>query len=116
MLVGTMLLAIALLHLLVGVVLYRDVLLEVAREGVLATVPDFGDRAAAYWFLITGLCLFALGACVRDAERERSFVPRSLPATLALLTFAIVAPMPVSCGWLIAPVAWLAYRRVGRAQ
>lgn len=113
--VGTMLVVIALLHLIVGAVLYGDVLTGIAREGVFATVPDFGDRAAAYWFLITGLCLFALGACVRDGEREDRLAP-SLPASLALLAFAIIIPQPVTGGWLLVPVAWIARARVNRRR
>jgi hypothetical protein len=116
MFVGTMLAGIAVLHLGVGAWLYREPLREVVRAGVLASIPDFGDRAAAFWFLITGMCLGALALCVRDAEKRGLPLPAPLPAALALLTLTMVVPMPVTGAWLIAPVAWIAQRRLSAAS
>jgi len=109
--IGTMLVGIAVLHLLVGGVLYARVLQAIASEGVLATVVDFGDRAAAFWFVITGLTLLLLGVCIRDVEARGLQIPAPLAPGLALLTLAMVLPMPATGAWCLLPVAWLAYRR-----
>jgi Family of unknown function (DUF6463) len=42
----------AIAHLAVGAVLYRDALMEIARDGVVDPVPDRGDRATAFWFVV----------------------------------------------------------------
>lgn len=116
MFIGTMLVVVGLVHLAVGGVLYAEPLAEVAREGVLNRVPDFGDRAAALWFLITGVCFLVLGACVRDGERRALPLPAPLAPGLLLLAFAIVIPMPASGAWIFLPIAWLAQRRLREAR
>lgn len=115
MFVRTMLGAIAALHLGVGGWLYREPLRDVLRAGLLASIPDFGDRAAAFWFLTTGVCLGVLGVCGRDAEERGLPLPAPLPLALALLTLPMVVPMPATGAWLVAPVAWIAHRRLSAA-
>jgi hypothetical protein len=111
MLIGTMLLAVGILHVLVGGVLYAGPLLDILRDGVFASVPDFGDRATALWFIVAGIGVVVLGACVRELERARVPLPAALVPGLWVLTIAVVVPMPISGGWLFAPIAVLAHRR-----
>jgi Family of unknown function (DUF6463) len=114
--VGDSLLGIASLHSAVGTGLYWPEIRAACAEGLLATVPDRGDRAAAFWFLISGVAFFALGLVVRELEREGLPLPRALSPALVALTAAIVVPMPVSGGWLFLPVAWCAWRRARRSE
>jgi hypothetical protein len=113
--VGFAIAVIAGLHFLVGGLLYAQPLAELVREGVVASVPDFGDRAAAFWFMITAVPLMLLGLIVRDGERRGDPLPRALAPGLLVMSALMVIPMPVTGGWTLLPVAWLAWRR-GRAQ
>ena len=109
--IGTILALIAASHVAIGGVLYRDVLSTLSAEGWLNTVGDRGDRAAALWFIVTGVVVGILGACLRELEARAQALPSVLPAGLVLLTACVVIPMPSSGGWAFLPVAWLAYRR-----
>jgi peptidoglycan/LPS O-acetylase OafA/YrhL len=112
--VGTSLISVGLLHLVVGVVLYAAQLQDIAHAGVIAAVGDFGDRAAAFWFVITALPLALLGVCTLDLERRGLKLPRALAPGLCVLGLAIVVPMPQSGGWLFFVTAWLAQRSRAR--
>ena len=109
--IGTMLLGVAALHLGVACILYAVPWMQIVQDGVFASVPDFGDRAAAFWFAITGLLVVVLGACVLDLERRELALPAPLAPGLLLLTVAAVIPMPSSGGWLFALIAGVAQRR-----
>ena len=108
--VGTSLISVGVLHLVVGTVLYAAQLQEIAQAGIFAAVGDFGDRAAAFWFLVTALPLVLLGLCTLDLERRGLTLPRALAPGLCVLALMIVVPMPQSGGWLFFVTAWLAQR------
>jgi hypothetical protein len=52
---GTYIAAIALVHLLAGL-LYKDEIAAIFRDAIVDSVPDFGDRAAAFWFSRSACC------------------------------------------------------------
>ncbi|MET0387318.1 MAG: DUF6463 family protein [Polyangiales bacterium] len=111
MLIGTMLILVGILHNAVAVIVYWEPLVAILHDGIIASVPDVGDRAAAFWFTITGLVFLLLGACVRDLERQGLALPRSLAPGLLVLTLAIVIPMPSSGAWIFLPIAIVTHRR-----
>lgn len=112
--IGTILVAIAACHVGVGLVLYHDVLTEMCADGLIASVEDRGDRATTLWFIVTGLAIGVVGACIRELELRGTRLPSALPLGLVLLSASVVIPMPSSGGWVFLPVAWLAYRRMRR--
>ena len=114
--IGTLVLWIAATHSAVGTALYWPELVSACADGIVASVPDRGDRAAAFWFLYTGVVFAALGWIVREGERERAYLPRAVLPALLLLGLAVVIPMPASGGWLFFAVAAVAWRRTREPQ
>ena len=114
--IGTLVLWIAAIHSAVGTALYWPELASALADGIVATVPDHGDRAAAFWFLYTGVVFAALGWIVREVERERHYLPHAVVPALLVLGLAVVLPMPASGGWLFFGVAAIAWRRTRAAQ
>jgi hypothetical protein len=108
--IGYSLLIIAALHVVVGIWLYWPELAAIWADGIVASVEDRGDRATAFWFLVTGVAMLALGAIVAELERSNAALPRALGPSLLALAAAILVPMPSSGAWLILPVAWWAWR------
>ncbi|NTX53740.1 DUF6463 family protein [Myxococcus sp. CA039A] len=113
---GTLLMVVGGLHQVVGLVLYRGPLWEMASAGVLASVPeDMGARAAAFWFLVAGWGMMLLGALARWVERETGRPPpASFGWGLLGLGVFLVVPMPVTGGWVLLPLGLLALRRAHR--
>jgi len=103
---GTLLMLTGGLHQGVGLVLFREPLLEMARAGVFDSVgEDTSARAAAFWFLVAGGGLLLAGALCRWVERE---VGRPPPASfgwwlLGLGLFCVV-PMFNTGAWLFFPL------------
>jgi hypothetical protein len=109
--IGSLVLVVAVLHTLVGTLIYRGELAAIAAAGVFGVVGDRGDRAAAFWFLIAGLMAGVLGLTLQGFERRGAPVPAVLAPALIALTAAMAIPMPATGGWLFLPIAWLAWRR-----
>jgi hypothetical protein len=66
---GTYIAAIALVHLLAGL-LYKDEIAAIFRDAIVDSVPDFGDRAAAFWFFAFGVLLVVLGLSIARATQR----------------------------------------------
>ncbi|WP_433787758.1 DUF6463 family protein [Actinomycetospora sp. CA-101289] len=109
--VGRALQVVALGHAAVGTWLYRDVLAEVGRDvrtrgpGALrGAVPDRGDRATAFWFLVAAPALWTVGRTLTPGDRVGGGVlaltgvagsvlmPGGWPAVAVLGTWAALAP------------------------
>ncbi|MGI5351842.1 DUF6463 family protein [Streptomyces sp. CA-250714] len=67
---GWWLQATALGHGAIGAVIYRDVLAQLARDGLVNSVPDRGDRAAAFWFMAAAPALWMGGRLLSSAEEH----------------------------------------------
>lgn len=65
---GSWLQVLGVAHAAVGVVLYHDALLEIARAKVVNAVPDRGDKATAFWFMAVAPTLWLGGRLLRSAE------------------------------------------------
>ncbi|MBI5516148.1 MAG: hypothetical protein HY909_20355 [Deltaproteobacteria bacterium] len=109
---GALILAVGVLKLAVGVVVYREELARIARAGVFGAVQgDQSVGAAAVWFLFAGGLLVLLGAVVLEGEREGR--PPSLRTGIGLVAVGLgaVALMPASGAWLLLPLGgWIAWR------
>ncbi len=115
--IGRWLIAMAVLHTVVGVVMGAPVLLDIAKRGVFNTVTD--DRplvGMVAWFLLCGVVLALLGMAINSLERSAHFPgARALGAGTALLSLLGVVLMPVSGFWLAFPPA-IALMRIKRAE
>jgi hypothetical protein len=113
--IGRAVLAIGVLHTVVGVSMFRSTLAELAAEGFVNTVHGQPMREWAFWFLFFGFLGILAGALIDWCEQS----PRPLPGFLGLgllaITVTCVTLMPVSGGWLLlAPsVGALLHSRTG---
>lgn len=106
---------VALSHLTVGARLFRDVIGEVSRAGVVGTVPLRGDRATAFWFLLASPVWWALGRELRAAEdRDDRAAQRRTGRAVAGLGATGAAMFPASPFWVLLGLGVVAVRRAGR--
>lgn len=99
--------ATAALHTAVGLVLYWGGVSTIGRNGVIAAVPDFGDSATAFWFLIFGLMFAWLGWMARSFGREIGTYPPRFG--WQLIAFGLLGGllMPVSGFWIAVAIGLL---------
>ena len=125
--VGTMLVAIAVVHQVVGVAIGVGLdpstkfpgappLIAMAREGIIASVGTSDPwRGAITWFLLWGFVFALVGLLAHQVERAGGVLSRAFALSLAALCLLGVALMPVSGFWLGFGPAYLALRRAGGA-
>ncbi|MEU0101539.1 DUF6463 family protein [Streptomyces sp. NPDC006267] len=85
---GRWLQAVGIAHGAIGAVAYRDVFAGVGRQ-VVDSVPERGDRAAAFWFMAAAPTLWLGGRLLRSAE-EHGDVPAQRAAGIALTAVGVV--------------------------
>lgn len=94
---GRWLQVVALGHGAVGAVVYRDVLTDMGRGKLLNSVPERGDRAAAFWFMASAPALWVGGRLLRSAEEHQDIpAQRAAGAVLAAVGVTGTAAMPKS--------------------
>ena len=102
-------------HGAIGLWTYRDVLAGIAREvrqrgpaAIVGAVPDRGDRATAFWFLVAAPALWSIGRTLEPGDRAAGGV---------LATTGVVGTvlMPTSGFPALAALgAWAAFGRSSR--
>jgi hypothetical protein len=110
--VGRALQVVAVGHAVIGVQQYRDVLADAARDvrergpgAVVGAVPDRGDRATVFWFLLAAPALWTVGRSVTPGDRAAGGVLTALGVAGSVL-------MPTSGFPVIAALgAWTALGR-----
>jgi hypothetical protein len=117
-----MLLAIALLHQLVGLVIGFGFdpsvggpgpapLVAMAGDGWIGSVGADPWRAAITWFLLWGFLLALVGLLAHQTERAGGRLPASFGAAFGALCVVGIVLMPMSGFWLGFGPAWIAIRR-----
>lgn len=101
--IGRTVLGVAVVHTLFGAVFFRGIVMELVREGLVATISDQPDRGAVFWFFYTGFALALIGAWMDEREAEARRFPAYLVAGLAALTAGGLLIMPASGFWLLIP-------------
>lgn len=99
--------AVAILHTLFAVVVFRQTFADMLRLGMFDVVGQDAMVAAAVWFLLFGLVLGMLALAVHALERQSAqfaVLRRLGAATMALGVLGIVW-MPQSGFWLLLPAA-----------
>ncbi|MFI7291012.1 DUF6463 family protein [Streptomyces anulatus] len=85
---GRWLQVVGIAHGAIGAVIYRDVLADMGRD-VVDSVPERGDRAAAFWFMAAAPTLWLGGRLLRSAE-EHDDIPAQRAAGIALAAVGVV--------------------------
>ncbi len=99
--IGPLLMATAVLHTVIGLMLAAQPLLDVVQDGFFNAVDPYFDRMAAIWFLLFGVLLFLLGLFVQWALQETGRLPASVGWGLLITSVVGVVLMPVSGFWLV---------------
>lgn len=103
---GYSLILIALLHQLVGLIIYQPALAEIINAGVFNTVnPPYWNRDAAFWFLMFGAVFLLLGMAVHWAQEKTGTIPAFMAWGILLICLIGLTLMPASGFWLAIPVA-----------
>lgn len=103
---GIALMAVAVLHQIVGIIVYHEALTAIIRAGVVNTInPPWWDRDAAFWFLMFGALLFVYGAMTHWLLKRDLPLPAFWGGSLAVMCVVGVTLMPASGFWLALPIA-----------
>jgi len=71
----------AVLHLVVGLLVYREPLLAWVQAGVFNSVEPHWDRVAAFWFMLSGWLLLMLSQLAARFERLACPLPPPFSGT-----------------------------------
>ncbi|MQA77334.1 MAG: hypothetical protein GEV10_02445 [Streptosporangiales bacterium] len=108
-------LALGVVHLVYGVVFSWSVLVEMAAEGVVATVHG-AERGYVLWFLAAGIAMLTLGAFGTWAARTAGRLPSALGWGLVAIGLFVSIPEPISGGWLVLALGVLALGAARRSR
>ena len=92
------------IHELVGLVEGFDVSADIVADGVFDALGDDWQRAALFWFHVTGIVLLVSGDLLRAIELETGRVPKRYGPLLTAIGVGGVVLLPVSGFWLL--IAW----------
>jgi len=105
---GLWLMIVAVIHTLVGIVFFSEVLVSIIKRGVFNTVGTDPMTGTVAWYVLFGVMLFICGLTIYELEKSLSgVVPRSIGWSLLILVFLGVLLMPASGFWLALPPAIL---------
>ena len=108
-----LLVAMGIIHALVGLLAYAAPLADISRAGVFNAVGSHTDRDAAVWFLLSGVLLITLGQLSRWSQQQTGTLPAFVGWTLLGVAAAVAILMPVS-GWPLVAAAGGLLLRVAR--
>ena len=104
-------------HAVVGLVVFRVPLAAIVGNGVLNTVTDQFDRAAAFWFLLFSPVCFALGQIVDHAAEQGDGKTLAIVGWHLLLIGVVgAAVMPISGFWVVIAIAPLVLHAARRPE
>lgn len=99
-------------HVPVGVVLYREALAGIVGDKLVRTVPDHGDRATAFWYMLAAPTLWVGGRLLRSAETAGDLgAQRAAGSVLAATGLLATAAMPLSPFPVVVAIGVSAIRR-----
>jgi uncharacterized protein DUF6463 len=84
----------------------RNLLVEIARGGVIGSIEPDPVRSIFFWYLFFGAAVLILGGLMHQLERAGHMLPASLGWCLAAMALAGAALIPASGFWLLLPLAW----------
>lgn len=109
---GYWLIATSILHVLVGVWIFAEPLMQIVHNGWFNTVAPnplapFYDREDAFWFLMLTPFLALIGQLCFWFHRNKIALPKFLGWTLLITAIIGVSLEPISGCWLLIPPALL---------
>ncbi|GAB3486065.1 DUF6463 family protein [Amycolatopsis cihanbeyliensis] len=109
---GKQLQVLGFLHAGVGAVRHGKPLAEIARAKVVGAVPDEGERATAFWFMVAAPMLWLGGRLLCTAEETGDLRAQRVAGRLLVVIGAVgAAARPVSGFWALAAIGLEALRR-----
>ena len=99
--VPRLIVGVAVVHIGLGLALETP-LRDIADAGVVDSIDGYPDRESAFWYLMTGAFVFALGELARWTARETGRVPVRVGGWLIGIGLTGIVLMPASGFWLIA--------------
>lgn len=121
-LIGRLLIAAAIGHLLVGVMVFREPLVAIFADGFFNAIPHDRvslrfDREAAFWFLLFSPALFMLAQITnRAVERRDAHILRIIGWNLLGMGVVGVGAMPISGFWILIVLAPLLFKAARQAE
>ena len=108
---GRWLFAVALIHTVFALLVFRAELVAIARAGFVDAIGEDPTRAAVAWFTLFGAVLAAAAVAVDELELRGAPLRRAGLALLPLVILGILW-MPASGLWLVLPpLAFMVRRR-----
>jgi hypothetical protein len=102
-------------HAALGAVLHRDALGDIARARVVNSVPDHGEKATAFWFMVSAPSLWLGGRLLRSAETTGDVAAQRVAGNVLTATGAVGAvAMPSVSGFWAMTAVGIATRRRSR--
>lgn len=114
--IGQLLKGTAVVHMLLGIVLFRHSVEAIVAAGVINSITPHYDRATIFWFLFFGALLWILGQTTQWMETVYNDVPHSLGWGLLILAVVGILLIPLSGFWLVLPQAYLILRRAKASE
>lgn len=118
---GYWLIAVSIIHVLVGLWVFSEPLAEIARSGWFnAVAPDpfapYFNREDAFWFMMVAPFLFTFGQLCCWAQAQQIILPAFLGWTLLATAAVGVFLEPISGFWLLIPPGFLILATSRRAK
>jgi hypothetical protein len=119
--VGRLFMTIGVLHIAGGLVVGREPVMRLFREGIigeadsaLGNAPQHMDKELAFWFLLWGVFTFLLGQVASWVEREGKRLPAHIGWQLVIVNVAAAILIPKGGFWLVLIPAYMIIRDASR--
>lgn len=118
---GYWLIALSLLHVVVGLIIYTEPLLAVAHDGWFNTIASdpfhpYFDREVAFWYLMAAPFIVAIGQLCLWAQAQQISLPAFLGWTLLMAAMIGCFMEPISGFWFLMPPSLLILVAARRAS
>lgn len=101
--VGRWIVAVGIIHVAVGLAVFRDPLLAIVRDGVWNAVDGHAGRPLAFWFVFVGFLTIVFGRLVDWMESRGIPIPQTVGWAFFVLVVLGIVAMPIGGGWLLLP-------------
>lgn len=118
---GRLLITIGVLHIGGGLVVGREPVMRIVREGVLGeadsafgNAPQYMDKELAFWFFIWGVLTILLGQVSNWLESKGMGLPASIGWQLIVVNLAAAILIPKGGFWFVLIPAYMIVRNASR--
>jgi hypothetical protein len=121
--VGRLFMTIGVLHVLGGLVVGREPIARIFRDGfvgaadsAMGNVPVHMEKELAFWFLLWGVFTFVLGQLASWAEGQGRRLPAHIGWELIAINLVAAVLIPKGGFWLVLIPSWMIVRNASRAD